>query len=467
MRSAGELPGLFQEDADGSQAPYLDHGDVCLEHDIERQRVRETAPGEEVGLISVKPLMVQEVNPDDMSRPDDQRRGQRAALGMAMGVRAEEVRRRTMELVFRTVKEKRPSDGYLEHREARTVLGTLLIGRWLVCGIGADRDEMEWLSQGGAMAARESIPIINTMRGYQHWRDVLIDVAREEAARLATPADLLEKVLQLIRHSTDASLVRVGESYDNQLRAINSQLLAASRFKSEFLAKISHELRTPLTGIIGFSEVLLGGMDGELQPAQAEDIELIHRSGQTMLELVNEILDLSRIEAGKMTVVIEAADVAEVSSQVIDTMRPIAHAKGLTLLSEISPHGLRVMGDSSRIRQVLTNLVANAIKFTLEGSVAIRAKVSGSLVEIAVIDTGIGIALEAQGRIFEEFRQADESIATKYGGTGLGLSIARKLVELQNGRMGLESQPGQGSRFWFTLPLAAAENTGAASSEVA
>jgi signal transduction histidine kinase len=386
---------------------------------------------------------------------------------MAIGLRAEEVRRRTMELVFRNVKEKRPSDAYLEHREARTVLGTLLIGRWLVCGVGTDREEMDWLSQGGAMAARESIPIINTTRGYQHWRDVLIDVSREEAARLDTPAELLDEVLQLIRHSADASLVRVGESYDNQLRAINSQLEAASRFKSEFLAKISHELRTPLTGIIGFSELLLGGTDGELEPAQTEDIELIHRSGQSMLELVNEILDLSRIEAGRMTVEIQAVDLAGVSSQVIDTMRPIAHAKGLTLLSDILPHAVRVMGDPGRIRQVLTNLVANAIKFTPEGSVAIRAKASGSLVEIAVIDTGIGIALEAQDRIFDEFRQADETIATKYGGTGLGLSIARKVVELQGGEMGLESRPGEGSRFWFTLPLAVAENPSAASSEVA
>ncbi len=381
---------------------------------------------------------------------------------MAMGMRADEVRQRTMDLTYPAGRENLPSDAYLEYREARTVFGTLVIARWLFCGIATDPDEMEWMSQGGAMAARESISIVETTRGYQHWRNVLIEVAREEAARLAMPADLLEEVVLVVRRSGDASLVRVAKSYDTQLRAMNSQLQIASRFKSEFLAKISHELRTPLTAILGFSEVLLQGMDGGLQPKQAEDVGLIYHAGETLLELVNEILDISRIEAGMMPLTIEAFDVAMVSSQVIDRLRPIAHSKRVTLVGEVSPLAISVMGDPARIRQVLTNLVSNAIKFTPEGSVAIRARVLGSLAEIAVVDTGIGIAHEAQDRIFDEFRQADDTIAAKYGGSGLGLSIARQLIELQGGQMGVESSPGHGSRFWFTLPLATAANTAAA-----
>jgi signal transduction histidine kinase len=367
-----------------------------------------------------------------------------------------------MDLVYPAGTVKRPSDAYLEYREARTVFGTLVIARWLYCGIATDEEEMEWMSQGGALAARENISIVETTRGYHHWRNVLIEVAIDEAARLGTPAELLEEAVLVVRRSGDASLVRVAKAYDTQLRETNSKLQTASRFKSEFLARMSHELRTPLTAILGFAEVLLQGMDGELEPKQAEDVGLIYHAGETLLELVNEVLDISRIESGMMPLSIEAVDVAELSSQVIDRLRPIAHNKGVALIGEVSPLAVSVMADPARFRQVLTNLVSNAIKFTSEGSVAIRAKMSGSEAEIAVVDTGIGIAPEALDRIFDEFRQADETIAAKYGGTGLGLSIARQLIELQGGHMGVESSPGHGSRFWFTLPLATVAKTAAA-----
>ncbi len=418
--------------------------------------------------------MVREVPEHHVSRADpashnragtqqpDQRSPQLKELAIAIGMRADEVRQRTMDLVYPAGTVNRPSDAYLEYREARTVFGTLVIARWLYCGIATDQEEMEWMSQGGAMAARENISIVETTRGYHHWRNVLIEVAIEEAVRLGTPAALLEEAVLVVRRSGDASLVRVAKAYDTQLREMNSKLQIANRFKSEFLARMSHELRTPLTAILGFAEVLLQGMDGDLEPKQAEDVGLIYHAGETLLELVNEVLDISRIEAGMMPLTIAAVDVAEVSSQVIDRLRPIAHAKGVALIGEVSPLAVSVMADTARVRQVLTNLVSNAIKFTPEGSVAIRAKVSGSEAEIAVVDTGIGIAPEALGRIFDEFRQADETIAAKYGGTGLGLSIARQLIELQGGRMGVESSPGHGSRFWFTLPLATVSNTAVA-----
>ena len=253
--------------------------------------------------------------------------------------------------------------------------------------------------------------------------------------------------------NADASLVRIANAYDMQLRETNSQLSRASQFKSEFLAKMSHQLRTPLTGIIGFCEVLTQGMDGELGVDQAQDVAEIHKSGLVLLELVNDILDLSKIEAGKLEIASQEVDLPSVVDQVIASMHQIAESKALELTCDLSSEVSKVKGDPVRVREILTNLVSNAIKFTPAGSVAIRGMPVGAMAEISVLDTGIGIEPAAHQRIFEEFQQASDKISRSYGGTGLGLSIARKLVELQGGQMGLESEPGKGSRFWFTLPI--------------
>ena len=372
---------------------------------------------------------------------------------MAIGRRAEEIHERALAIVYPEGEDKGASDAYLQLRWARTLVGTLLIARWLVTGIGTDDDEMAWVTNSGTMAAREGVSIVVTTRAFHVWRDILIEVAREEAKRLGTPHDVLEEAVQVTRRSCDASLVRIADAYDTQLRASNAQLQKASEFKSEFLAKMSHELRTPLTAIIGFCEVLIGGMDGELNREQAEDTQQVLQSALSMLELVNEILDLSKIEAGRLEVAIQVIDLAASAKQVIATLHQLAEAKALTLTSDVPAAARSVKADPDRVRQVLTNLVSNAIKFTTAGSVAIRAKQVGAMVEVSVVDTGIGIPPEAHERIFQEFRQADDKISQRYGGTGLGLSIARKLVELQGGHMGVASKPGEGSRFWFTLPL--------------
>ena len=216
---------------------------------------------------------------------------------------------------------------------------------------------------------------------------------------------------------------------------------------------MSHQLRTPLTAIIGFCEMLAQGMDGELNREQAQDITEIHKSGLVLLELVNDILDLSKIEAGKVEIVVQEVDLRSVVDQVIASMHHIAETKALKLTSDLSSEVRKVKGDPVRVREILTNLVSNAIKFTPAGSVAILGMPVGAMAEISVLDTGIGIEPAAHQRIFEEFRQASDKISRTYGGTGLGLSIARKLVELQGGQIGLESEPGKGSRFWFTLPI--------------
>jgi signal transduction histidine kinase len=383
----------------------------------------------------------------------EERLGERARLGLAIGRRAEEVYQRTIAQLYRKGQTAPISGAYLDYRWGRSVVGTLLIARWLVSGIAADKDEVEWITKSGAAAAREGVPLVETTRGHLHWRDILIDVVREEASRLGTPADVVDGVVQTVQANADASLVRIANAYDMQLRESNAQLTRASQFKSEFLAKMSHQLRTPLTAIIGFCEVLTQGMDGVLSRDQAQDVGEIHRSGLVLLELVNDILDLSKIEAGKIELAVEELDLPSVVDQVINTMRHIAETKALKLTSDLSPEVRTVMGDPDRVREVLTNLVSNAIKFTPAGSVAIRGMPVGAMAEISVVDTGIGIEPAAHERIFEEFRQANDTISRSYGGTGLGLSIARKLVELQGGQMGLESEPSKGSRFWFTLPI--------------
>ncbi|HKW69068.1 MAG TPA: ATP-binding protein [Candidatus Dormibacteraeota bacterium] len=390
-----------------------------------------------------------------MSQTDDiaARQAARAALGLAIGRRAEEVYERTIAQLYSKGQAVHPSAAYLDYRWGRSVVGTLLIARWLVSGIAADKDEIEWVTRSGGAAAREGIPLVETTRGHHLWREILIEVTREEAARLHTPGQTVAEVLQTIHANADASLVRIANSYDTQLRNTNAELARASKFKSEFLAKMSHQLRTPLTAIIGFCEVLSNGMDGELNKDQAEDVIQIHRSSLVLLELVNDILDLAKIEAGKVEIARDPVDLPAVVDQVISNLCQIAESKALTLTSSISAATPTVMGDTIRIREVLTNLVSNAIKFTPAGSVTISSVRRDSMAEISVIDTGIGIGKEAHERIFEEFRQASDSVARTYGGTGLGLSIARKLVELQGGRMGVESEPGKGSRFWFTLPM--------------
>jgi signal transduction histidine kinase len=384
----------------------------------------------------------------------DSRRAQRADLGLAIGLRSQEIYERTIGLLYRNHPAPSASSAYLDYRWGRSVVGTLLIARWLVSGVVSDDDELAYITRSGAEAAREGVPLVETTRGHHHWRRTLIKVTREEAARLHTEPAVLDEVIQVINDNADASLVRLANAYDTQLRDTNAQLTLASQFKSEFLAKMSHQLRTPLTAIIGFCELLLAGMDGELKPEQAEDVAEIHKGSVVLLALVNDILDLSKIEAGKIEIAIENVDLQEVVDQVITTMVQIAESKALKLSSTLSPATHLVSADPGRLREILTNLVANAIKFTATGSVTITSAPIDGMAEISVTDTGIGVPPEATDRIFQEFRQGSDQISKAYGGTGLGLSIARKLAELQGGRMGVESKPGKGSRFWFTVPMA-------------
>ena len=238
-----------------------------------------------------------------------------------------------------------------------------------------------------------------------------------------------------------------------ELGRLYEQLEAASRHKSEFLANMSHELRTPLNAIIGFSEVLLERMFGELNAKQEEYLQDILTSGRHLLSLINDILDLSKVEAGRMELELDRFDLPSALESCLTLVRERAQRHGVALdLARDDGLG-QIVADERKVRQVVLNLLSNAVKFTPAGGrVALGAARADGVVEISVSDTGIGIAPEEHEAIFEEFRQAAGDYARKREGTGLGLALARKFVELHGGKIWVTSEVGKGSTFTFTIP---------------
>jgi two-component system, NtrC family, sensor kinase len=237
----------------------------------------------------------------------------------------------------------------------------------------------------------------------------------------------------------------------------NRQLEVASQHKSEFLANMSHELRTPLNAIIGFSEVLTERMFGELNEKQDEYLRDIYASGQHLLSLINDILDLSKIEAGRMELEPADVDLPSAIDNVLTLVRERAGRRGIALGQAIDEHVGTIRADERKVKQVLLNLLSNALKFTPEGGrIDVRAAVSDGTVEVSVADTGVGIAPEDQEAVFEEFRQVGTA-DKKVEGTGLGLALSRKFIELHGGRIWVKSQVGTGSTFTFTIPVCRGE----------
>ncbi len=247
------------------------------------------------------------------------------------------------------------------------------------------------------------------------------------------------------------------EAQNLRLQWQSSELEKAYRLKSEFLANMSHELRTPINALIGYTALMLDRIYGELTEEQVEGLRRIRASSQHLLALINDILDLSKIEAGKMPVHLEPARVQPILLEVAAQIEPLVHRKSLEFRLDIDERIPVLYTDPTKIRQIVLNLLSNAVKFTTRGRVSLSAAVRGAELVIRVSDTGIGIRPQHLDVIFEEFRQVDQSRTREYGGTGLGLSITRKLVGLLEGRIAVESEYGSGATFEVALPLKPAE----------
>jgi GAF domain-containing protein len=270
----------------------------------------------------------------------------------------------------------------------------------------------------------------------------------------ANTSPFSEKEIALLQTFADQAVIAIENvRLFNELGAANRELKAASQHKSEFLANMSHELRTPLNAVIGFSEVMIDRMFGELNEKQDEYLKDIHSSGQHLLSLINDILDLSKIEAGRMELELTDFDLPAAIDNALTLVRERAGRRGIAL-DQAMDEGLgQIRGDERKIKQVLLNLLSNAIKFTPDGGrISVRATAVDGAIEVSVTDTGVGIAPEDQEAIFEEFRQVGTA-AKKVEGTGLGLALSRKFVELHGGRIWVNSQVGAGSTFTFAIPL--------------
>ena len=272
--------------------------------------------------------------------------------------------------------------------------------------------------------------------------------------RRKVPGEFPKATIDLLQTFAEQSVVAIQNArLFSEIGEKSKQLAEASQHKSQFLANMSHELRTPLNAILGYTELILDGIYGET-PQKAQDVlKRVESNGRHLLGLINDVLDLSKIEAGQLTLTLTDYSVKDVVYNVYSAVEPLASGKKLNFKVDIQPDMPPGRGDERRLTQVLLNLVGNAIKFTDTGDVVIKATATDRSFNLSVHDTGPGISEADQGKLFQEFQQADNSITKAKGGTGLGLAISKRIVELHGGRIWVESQPGQGSTFSLTLPI--------------
>jgi len=275
--------------------------------------------------------------------------------------------------------------------------------------------------------------------------------------------DFSDDLVNLLQTFANQSVLAIHNArLFQEIQDKSRQLEIASEHKSQFLANMSHELRTPLNAILGYTELIVDNIYGEVPDQIAGVLERVDRNGRHLLTLINDVLDISKMEAGQLSLSFSDYSMEEIVSNVIAAVESLGDEKSLALKADVSPNLPLGKGDEQRITQVLLNLVSNAIKFTDEGDIVVGVVVSGDAFEVSVVDTGIGISAADQKIIFDEFQQADGSATRAKGGTGLGLSIAKRIVEMHGGKLWVESVLGEGTTFSFTLPVKAEQQTEAA-----
>jgi signal transduction histidine kinase len=264
-----------------------------------------------------------------------------------------------------------------------------------------------------------------------------------------------DRQIALIQNFADQAVIAIENvRLFREIQEKSKQLEVANKHKSDFLANMSHELRTPLNAIIGFSEVLIERMFGELNEKQADYLKDIHESGKHLLSLINDILDLSKIEAGRMDLELSSFHLPSAVSNAMTLVRERAQRHGIALEIKLDERLGEFQADERKFKQILLNLLSNAVKFTPDGGrVDLAASLNGKFLEVGVRDTGVGIAPEDQGKVFGEFVQVGRDYTRKAEGTGLGLALTKRFVELHGGTIELKSELGRGSTFTFTLPL--------------
>ena len=272
--------------------------------------------------------------------------------------------------------------------------------------------------------------------------------------RRKAPGEFPQATIDLLETFADQSVVAIQNArLFSEIEEKGKQLAVASQHKSQFLANMSHELRTPLNAILGYTELILDGIYGEAPEKAQAVLKRVESNGRHLLGLINDVLDLSKIEAGQLTLTLTDYSMKDVLYNVFSAVEPLANDKKLGFKVDAQPEMPKGHGDERRLTQVVLNLVGNAIKFSDTGDVTIKATATNGSFTVAVRDNGPGISTADQGKIFEEFQQADNSATKKKGGTGLGLSISRRIVELHGGKLWVESELGKGSVFSFTLPV--------------